>query len=94
MFLDKYLSDIKLKLLYEVYEEEFIDNLDENNFIEIYNVFKKYGFTYIDDIIRMYLIIFTYDFEYVEEVLVNIINSLGDDYLSIISKDLRLLSDI
>ena len=94
MFLDKYLSDIKLKLLYDVYEEEFIDNLDENNFIEIYNVFKKYGFTYIDDIIRMYLIIFTYDFEYVEEVLVNIITSLGDNYLSIISKDLRLLSDI
>ena len=94
MFLDKYLSDIKLKLLYDVYEEEFINNLDENNFIEVYNIFKKYGFTYIDDIIRMYLIIFTYDFEYVEEVLVNIINSLGDDYLSIISKDLRLLSSI
>lgn len=94
MFLYKYLSDIKLKLLYEVYEEEFINNLDEDNFIEVYNVFKKYGFTYIDDIIRMYLIIFTYDFEYVEEELVNIINSLGDNYLSLISKDLRLLSSI
>ena len=55
MFLEKYLNEIYLELLYDKYEEWYINKLDENKVINIYNLFKKYGFYFIEDIIINYL---------------------------------------
>ena len=58
MFLEKYLSEQKLNLIFSIYDDWFIEGLNEDNFKKVYNIFKKYGFYFIDDIILNYLEIF------------------------------------
>ena len=58
MFLEKYLSEVKFNLLLDTYEEFYLNDLDEEKFLEIYNLFKKYNFYFVDDIILNYLEIF------------------------------------
>lgn len=94
MFIDKYLSSNKLKLFYELYDNDYIDSIDKDNFIEIYNIFKKYNFYYMEDIIYKYLEIFTMDSDKVERGIINLKNILGDNYVYIIGEDLRLLKKI
>ena len=91
MFIDKYLNNTKLKLLYKVYNDEYIENLDENNFINIYNIFKNYNFYFIDDIILNYLEIFTLNPNNIKRKLLELKKTLGNDYLYIIGNDLRYL---
>ena len=55
MFIKKYLNDIKYKLLFDVYDLDYIYSLDEENFCKIYNLFKMYDFYFIDDIVLNYL---------------------------------------
>ena len=79
MFLKDYLDEFKYNTLFDVYEFDYINSIDKDNFINIYNLFKKYNFYYIDDIIVNYLEIFTKDSEFVE----NKINKLKDIYSSL-----------
>ena len=39
MFLNKYLDEFYYNLLLDTYEEEYLNDLDEENFIKIYNLF-------------------------------------------------------
>lgn len=94
MFLDKYLNETKLKLLYNVYEEQYINELDEENFKNIYTIFKKYNFYFIDDIILNYLEIFEKDPNYVEIKILELIKQLGEKYIYIIGNDMRYLENI
>lgn len=94
MFLDKYLNETKLKLLYNVYEEQYIKELDEENFKNIYTIFKKYNFYFIDDIILNYLEIFEKDPNYVEIKILELIKQLGEKYIYIIGNDMRYLENI
>lgn len=94
MFLDKYLNETKLKLLYNVYEEQYIKELDEENFKNIYELFKKYNFYFIDDIILNYLEIFEKDPNYVEIKILELIKQLGEKYIYIIGNDMRYLENI
>ena len=84
MFLDKYLNKIYLHLLYDKYEEWYINQLDENKFINIYNLFKEYGFYFINDIIVNYLEIFEYDKEFINKGILKLKEKLGDNYIYII----------
>ena len=43
------------------YNNEYLNSLDEDNFIKIYNLFKKYKFYFIDDIVLKYLETLDYD---------------------------------
>lgn len=94
MFLDKYLNETKLKLLYNVYEEQYIKELDEENFKNIYTIFKKYNFYFIDDIILNYLEIFEKDPNYVEIKILELIKQLGEKYIYIIGNDMRYIENI
>ena len=94
MFLDKYLNETKLKLLYNVYEEQYINELDEENFINIYTIFKKYNFYFIDDIILNYLEIFEKDPNYVEIKILELIKQLGEKHIYLIGNDMRYLENI
>ena len=38
MFLDKYLNEVYLDILYSNYEEIYLNNLDEINFNKIYTI--------------------------------------------------------
>ena len=94
MFIDKYLNNVKLKLLYDVYDSEYINSLDEANFIRIYEVFRKYKFYFIDDIILNYLEIFMLDSWLVENKILELIDKLGNKYMYIIGSDIRYLESV
>ena len=94
MFIDKYLNNVKLKLLYDVYDSEYINLLDETKFIKIYEMFREYKFYFIDDIILNYLEIFELDSLVVERKILELIDKLGSKYVYIIGGDLRYLDSI
>lgn len=94
MFLDNYLDDVKLELLYSTYDDWYLEGLDEENFVNVYNVFKKYNFYFIDDIILNYLEIFELDPFDVDNKLIEFKNRLGDKFVYIIGEDMRYLEEI
>ena len=94
MFLEKYLNDIYLDMIYSKYEEWYLSKLDENKFLEIYNLFKKYGFYFVDDIIINYLELFEYDKETLEKGIISLKDNLGENFVFKIGNDLSLLDSI
>ena len=94
MFIERYLNKTKFKLLCDVYDIEYISNLDEDNFNKVYEVFKKYNFYFITDIILNYLEIFELDYILVERKILELIKELGSKYTYIIGEDLRCLERI
>ena len=94
MFYNEYLNDDYLEELYHNYSMDYLKGMDMNNFYEIYNVFKKYKFDYIEEIILKYLDIFELDKEVVEEKIGNLIKILGSNYVDIISDDFNYLEYI
>lgn len=94
MFIEKYLNKVYLELLYDKYEEWYISQLDENKFNKIYNLFKKYNFYYIEDIIINYLEIFEYEEELIEESILNLKAKLGVNFVFMIGNDLSYLDEI
>ena len=94
MFLNNYVSDMYLDMIYSNYNNDYLDSLDENNFIEIYNLFKKYNFYFINDIILNYLEIFEMSYEDVD-IGINVLKSkLGDNFVYIIGNDMTYLDEI
>ena len=94
MFLCNYLDDIYYNLLIETYDSEYLNSLDEVNFIRVYEIFKKNGFYFINDIIVKYLEIFEKDAEIIEKEIYLLKEKLGEDFINIISKDLRYLKNL
>ena len=91
MFIDRYLSNNKLKLLYSTYDNEYIEGLNEDNFIKVYEIFREYNFYFIDDIILNYLEIFELKPTRVEIKILELNKKLGNDFVFIIGNDLRYL---
>lgn len=91
MFLNKYINEFYLNLIYDNYEEDFINSLDEENFIKISNLFKNNNFYFINDIYLNYLEIFNLDYEEVFNKLEILKNKLGNNYNYIIGNDMRCL---
>ncbi len=91
MFLNKYINKFYLNLIYDNYEEDFINSLDEENFIKISNLFKNNNFYFINDIYLNYLEIFNLDYEEVFNKLEILKNKLGNNYNYIIGNDMRYL---
>lgn len=94
MFIKRYLNDTKFKLLEEIYNVEYINNLNEENFIKVYEVFRKYKFYFIDDIILNYLKVFELDSILVERKILELIKELGNKYTYIIGDNLTILEKI
>lgn len=94
MFLSKYVSDCYYEMILNNYNYEFLERLDESNFLKIYNIFHKYGFYFIDDIILNYLDIFTMNALKVEYGIYKLRLTLGNNYIYIIGNDMRYLNKI
>ena len=89
--LNEILSSNKLKLLYDKYNDYYIEGINYDNLISIYNLFKKYKFYYIDDILVNYLEIFEKDYDYVEDKILELKEKLGNNFVFIIGNDMRYL---
>lgn len=94
MFLEKYLDRFYLELVYDSYEDFYLNDLEEDNFLEIYNLFKKYNFYYINDIVLAYLDLFMLDKEIVERGIIKLREKLGDRFVYIIGNNLSYLREI
>lgn len=94
MFYNNYLNDIYQEILYSNYSEEYLESFNEQNFIEVYNLLKEYGFYYIEDIIINYIELFGIDVKYVRLALENMKNNLTRDFIKIIGSDMTLVNNI
>lgn len=94
MFLEKYVNNFYLELIYNNYEEGFLKSLDETNFINIYNLLKENKFYFIDDIILKYLEIFEVEYDDVNNGLINLRNKLGENFVYIIGNNMNYLEEI
>ena len=94
MILKKYLDEFYYNLVVDSYDEVYLDTLDENNFIKIYELFKKYNFYFINDIILKYLEIFQMDDTYVENEILKLKGKLGNKYIYEIGNNISYLNEI
>jgi len=94
MFLDRYLNKIYLGMLYEKYEEWYLEQIDEDKFYDIYNLFKKYKFYFIEDIIINYLELFQYDKDSVESGILKLKDKLGNNFVWEIGNNLLYLDEL
>lgn len=94
MFLNKYLNDAYLSMLYDNYEEGYINSLDEDNFMKIYNLLNEYGFYYIEDIIIYHLELFECDVTDVRNKILKLKEKLGPGFVYEIGNDLNYLEEL
>lgn len=94
MFLEKYLDEFYYKEVIDNYYEDYLCNLDESNFLNVYNLLTEYGFYYINDIILNYIEIFTMDVNKVKDKIIELSNDLGDNFVNIIGNDMTYLNNI
>lgn len=94
MFYKKYLSNMKYYMLLDTYRLEYLKEITEDKFKEIYDIFKKYNFYYIDDIILHYLEIFTMDSKVVEKGILKLNRELGNNFVYLIGNNMSYLEKI
>ena len=94
MFLDKYLNSTYLDLVYNNYEKDYINLLDEDNFNKVYLLLKSYNFYFIEDIILNYLELFEIEAKYVQLAILKIKKVLGDNFVKQIGEDMTLINKI
>lgn len=91
MFFHEILDDTNYELLFETYNEEYLLNFDQTNFLEIYKILRKYNFYFLDDIILYYLEIFELDKEIVKKKIEELEKLYGKDFVYVIGEDLTKL---
>lgn len=91
MFYNKYLDDYYLEELFNNYDINYLKSINEEIFTKVYNIFKKYNFYYIEDIIENYLDLFTIDDKIIEEKILLLKKELGDNFVFIIGEDMSYL---
>ena len=94
MFLDKYLDDLRLKILYTNYNEDYLNSLEESSFEEVYTLLKEKGFYYTNDIILNYLELFTIDKKHVEKSLNEISHLVKENYIEYLGKNMSLFDKV
>lgn len=94
MFLRKYLNEFYFELLLENYDEQYLNTISEENFIEIYNLFQKHNCYFINDIILKYLEIFSMDAKAVDKSLNDLKEKLGNKFVYLIGDDMRYIQTI
>ena len=94
MFLDKYLDNFYYDLVYDNYDSSYLEGLEENNFRDVYNIFSKYNFYFINDIILNYIELFEMDPIEIENEIIKLKEKLGNDFVYIIGNDMKYLNEI
>lgn len=94
MFLQKYVSEFYYKQILDNYKTEYLEFLDEQNFLKIYKLFIEYKFYFTEDIILKYLEIFEMDYNIVKEKIELLKNKLGNNFVYIIGNNMNYLDEI
>lgn len=91
MFIHKYVSDFYFTQIMFNYDIQFLNSLNEEKFLKIYNLFKEYNFYFIEDIILNYLEIFLFEYDEVLKGINLLKEKLGDNFVNIIGNDMEYL---
>ena len=94
MFLQKYVSEFYYNQILDNYKTEYLELLDEQNFLKIYKLFIEYKFYFIEDIILKYLEIFEMDYNVVKDKIKLLKNRLGNNFVYIIGNNMNYLDEI
>lgn len=94
MFLEKYVSELYFAQIIKKYSEDYLNILDEQKFLEICALFKKYNFYFLNDIVLSYLEIFQMDVIELNKKLLKLKEIHGDYFNVIIGNDLTLLEGV
>lgn len=94
MFLNKYLNDTYLELIYSNYDLNYVNGIDKENFDEVYNYLKNNNFYFIDDIVLNYLELFTIGKKYIELAINDVKKIIGNDYINKIGHDMKVIDYI
>lgn len=94
MFLQKYVSEFYYNQILDNYKTEYLELLDEQNFLKIYKLFIEYKFYFIEDIILKYLEIFEMDYNVVKDKIELLRNRLGNNFVYIIGNNMNYLNEI
>ena len=94
MFLEKYINDAYLNIVYDNYNRDYLESLDENNFIGVYNLLRLHNCYFIDDIILNYLELFEIEPKYINHALLETRKELGDKYIFEIGNNLTILDKV
>ena len=94
MFLGKYLDNFYYDLVYDNYDSSYLEGLDKNNFRDVYNIFSKYNFYFINDIILNYIELFEMDPIEIEKGILKLREKLGNDFVYIIGNNMKYLNEI
>ena len=94
MFLEKYLNPLRIEILYDNYEEFYLNSIDEENFKKVYKLLNEKEFYFIEDIIVNYLELFEIEEKYVKKAIDEISSILGENYVSKIGKNMLILDRI
>lgn len=94
MFLDKYLNSVYMDIIYDTYDNEYLEILDENNFLKVYNLLKSKGFYFLEDIIIKYLELFEIDVRHIEQAIIDMEKKLGSNYINILGNNISMVSEI
>lgn len=94
MFLKKYLDETYLNLLYNTYEEKYINNLDEKNFNEVYNLLIDRGFYFVEDVVIKYLELFEIEPKFISLALNDMEKEFGKEYVFLIGNHITLLERV
>ena len=91
MFIYEYVSDFYFTQIMFNYDIQFLNSLNEENFLKIYNLLKKYNFYFIEDIILNYLEIFSFEYDDILKGINLLKEKLGDNFVNIIGKNMSYL---
>ena len=94
MFLEKYLDNFYYDFVYDNYDSSYLEGLDEENFRNVYNVFNKYNFYFVNDIILNYMELFEMNPEGVEKGILKLKEKLGNDFVYVIGNNMKYLNEI
>lgn len=94
MFYDQYLDDFYLEELFQNYDLDYLKNIDQELFDQIYRLFCSYQIDFMEDIILKYFHIFQMDYELVKKRLFRLKIFLGDDFIFRLGEDLSYLEYI
>lgn len=94
MFLEKYIDSTYVEMIYDNYENSYINSLDERNFLLVYNLLKGKGFYFIDDIALNYLELFELKRDNVEKALNTLKEIIGKNYIKEIGHNMILVNKI
>lgn len=94
MFLKKYLNNIYFDLVCSNYAYSYLNSLDEDNFVKIYNLLQEKEIYFIEDIILNYLTLFELDEKCVRRAINDMESIIGKDYVKVMGNNMSLVDKI